>query len=159
MSKEKPWATKGPVGGLRVRKPSRRHLIDVAAAELIADLMEAFVVEYRHGRSVDAQQSVTYELLRKACYGLAFVTADGNHKGIPLQEIIKEPRRIAAVEFPELRRIIHTLWRAENWNSQVIDSGDNPVSRSVQSGTLLAISQRLRELIELATSQNRTSSS
>jgi hypothetical protein len=93
--------------------------------------------------------------LKKACYALGFVTSDGDNRNVPLQDLIDEPDCISAYDFVGLRRIIHTLWRAEWWNSQSVPSGANPTSEAVRSRALHAISRRLRELVEAARSAAR----
>jgi hypothetical protein len=125
-------------------------MIDYRAAGLVAQIIAAFVAEYRQSSSIDASQTRLYEVLREACYALAFVTPDGNNARVPLKELLRDPAPIADYDFVELRRLIHTLWRAEHWNYQCIESGVNPVSEAVRSGTLQAISHRLGDLVEAA---------
>jgi len=125
-------------------------MIDCDAAELVAKIIEAFVVEYRQASNVDVTKTLLYGVLRDTSYALAFVTPDGKHSGVPLQDLLRDPSPVSQYDFADLRRLIHTLWRAENWNGEAVETGDSPVCQAVRRGMLLSISRRLCELVERA---------
>lgn len=153
MHNDKPWRTKGAYGGLRSRTPSRRHLIDVEAARLVAQMMETFSEAYLRSAAETAEWKPIYEVLRESVYTLGFVTSDGSHSNVPLQQLLEDPGGIASLDFVGIRGLVHTLWRAEHWNDpSLIDEGISPVAQAVRGGALRMIADRLRELSDMAES-------
>jgi hypothetical protein len=82
-----------------------------------------------------------YKQFEEAAFVCGFVCADYS-RFFPLENVHERPREvIPSLSFANLRHYIHTLQRAEKWNSEYSTS----LWTAVQSGALSMVADRLEE--------------
>ena len=82
-----------------------------------------------------------YKQFEEAAYACGFVCTD-YHRFFPLENVHERPREvIPSLSFAKIRHYIHTLQRAEKWNSEYSTS----LWTAVQSGALSMVARRLEE--------------
>jgi hypothetical protein len=148
----KPWETRGSIAGLRARRPSKRHLIDSGLALLVAELCDEIVRHGQENRFTNLDDCPQYRFLERLCYAAGFVAPDmALLEREPYQALLTGRTRIDLINFPDLRRFIHMLWRAERHSDVGDETGGAHVIDAARSGALTVVA-RIRELVKNASS-------
>jgi hypothetical protein len=147
--KTKPWRARGAIAGLRVRMPSRRHVIDSELVLLAAKLLDEvanYCEEHRYVKIVGCPE---YEFLARVCYASGFVVGDMKlMDGRTFDSFKNDPLRVSQADFPDIRRFLHILWRAERHSDIGEDIGGGHVIEAAESGVLIVLATRLRQIVE-----------
>lgn len=147
--KRKPWRTRGGIAGLRAREPSKRHLIDSEPALLVAKLCDELVQHCQGNGFTNLVDCPQYQFLMELCYATGFVAGDMRlMEGRPYQDLVNGRAIMEDLDFPDLRRFIHMLWRAERHSDMGEDTGGGHVIEAAQSGALAAVATRIRQLVK-----------
>ena len=142
------WKSRGSVAGLRVREPSRRHVIDSSTMSLVAELCDEITRHCQANDFSDVISCASYRLLERLCYAIGLVAPDMRHfSGEAYIKLLHDPREVQSLSFPGLRRFIHTLWRAERHADVGSELGGGNILRAAQSGSLSALSARINSII------------
>jgi hypothetical protein len=145
----KPWRTRGSIAGLRVREPSKRHLVDSSSALLVAKLCDEVVRHCQGNGFTNLNDCPQYEFLMQLCYAIGFVAGDMRlMEGRPYQDLVTGRTRVENLDFPDLRCFIHMLWRAERHSDIGEATGGGHVIDAARSGALAAVATRIRQLVK-----------
>jgi hypothetical protein len=146
-----PWKSRGAVGGLRIREPSRRHMIDSPAMKLVAELCDEIVRHCQANNFSDVVSCPSYRFLERLSYAIGLVSPDMPHlSGETYLKLLRDPTEVEILDFPGLRRFIHTLWRAERHADVGSELGGGNILNASRSGSLSAISMRINEISRCA---------
>lgn len=145
----KPWRGRAGIGGIRLRQTSKRHIIDSEQVLLVAEPLEEVVrycEEHRYGKIVNCPE---YGFLVSVWHAAGFVAGDMRlMDGRTFASFRDDPLMVGQADFPDIRRFINMLWRAEQHSGYEEDIGGGHILEAAESGVLIVLANRLRQLIE-----------